>query len=167
MTAPSIPREPGSATTGSGTRLLHLVAVLWVVWGLVHMFAGVMTMARDTADAVGGIADAVEPAVLDIEYPDAVGAIVDQHGFNLFWIGAVTLICAAFIWRGSMPAAFLAALVGGLADVGYFVFLDLGGHVNFVPGTVMTIVSATAIIATVIVHRTRSPEPATDVSRSR
>ena len=101
-----------------------------------------------TPEAVEGIADAVEPETLDMNYPDAVGAIINQHGFNLFWIGAVTLVCAYFIWRRSLVAAGLAALVGGLADVGYFVFLDLGGHVEFVPGTVMTIFSATAIVLT-------------------
>ncbi|MEM7325698.1 MAG: hypothetical protein AAF531_21615 [Actinomycetota bacterium] len=126
--------------------LLRIAAALWVVWGLVHMFAGVITISRDTPEAVQGIADGVEPALLDVEYPDAAGAIINQHGFNLLWIGAVTLICAWFIWRRSLNAVFLAALVGGLADIGYFVFLDLGGHVNFVPGTVMTLFSATAII---------------------
>lgn len=153
MTAPSVAHEP-EAMGSTSTRLLQLTATLWVVWGLVHMLAGVLTMGRDTGDAVGGIADAVDQSTLDLDYPDAVGAIINQHGFNLFWIGAVTLVCAVFIWRRSMPAAFLAALVGGLADVGYFVFLDLGDHVNFVPGTVMTLFSATAIIATLVVYRT-------------
>ncbi len=55
-------------------------------------------------------------------------------------------MCAYFIWGGSLPAAFLAGLVGGLADIGYFVFLDLGDYVNFVPGTVMTIFSASAVL---------------------
>ena len=130
-------------------KLLRIAAGLWLIWGLVHMFAGIATMARDTPEAVGGIADAVDQSTLNLDYPDAVGAIVNQHGFNLLWIGAVTLVCAYFIWRHSMLAAALAGLVGGLADVGYFVFLDLGGHVNFVPGTVMTIFSATAIALTV------------------
>ncbi len=128
------------------TVALRVAAVLWVVWGLVQIFAGIATMARDTPEAVSGIADAVDPATLEMDYPDAVGAVVNQHGFNLFWIGAVTLICAFFIWRRSLAAAGLAALVGGFADIGYFVFLDLGGHVNFVPGTVMTIFSASAIL---------------------
>jgi len=118
-----------------------------VIWGLVHMLAGVLTMSRDTPEAVEGIADAVDPAILDVTYPDAAGAIINQHGFNLFWIGLVTLICAVYIWRRSVAAVFVAALVGGLADVGYFLFLDLGGYVNFMPGTLMTIFSATAIIA--------------------
>ena len=128
------------------TTLLRVAAPLWVIWGLVHMFAGIVTMASDTPDAVQGIADGVEESVLEIEYPDAVGAIIDQHGFNLMWIGTVTLVCSWFVWRRSALAVFLAALVGGLADVGYFLFLDLGGHVNFVPGTLMTIFSATAIV---------------------
>ena len=126
--------------------LLRIAAVLWVIWGLVHAFAGIITIGRDTPEAVQGIADGVEPAVLDVAYPDAAGAIINQHGFNLLWIGVVTLVCAFFIWRRSLNAVVLAALVGGLADIGYFVFLDLGGHVNFIPGTLMTIFSATAII---------------------
>ena len=134
------------AETPRANVLLRVAAGLWVVWGLVHALAGVLTIGRDTPDAVQGIADAVDPDTLEQHYPDAVGAIIDQHGFNLLWIGVVTLVCAYFIWRRSVLAVFLAALVGGLADVGYFLFLDLGGHVNFVPGTLMTLFSATAII---------------------
>ncbi|MEM9513377.1 MAG: hypothetical protein AAGA42_00855 [Actinomycetota bacterium] len=128
------------------TVLLRIAAALWVVWGLVHMFAGAVTIGRDTPEAVEGIADAVDPATLDIAYPDAVGGIINQHGFNLLWIGTVTLVCAWFIWKRSVVAVLLAALVGGLADIGYFVFLDLQHYVNFIPGTLMTIFSATAII---------------------
>ncbi len=136
-------------TTANNPRintLLGLAAALWVIWGLVHMFAGLATIGRDTTGAVQGIADGVEPDRLELDYPDAVGGIINQHGFNLLWIGAVTLVSAWFIWRGSLHAILLAALVGGLADIGYFLFLDVGGYVNFFPGTVMTIFSATAII---------------------
>ncbi|MFK8023263.1 MAG: hypothetical protein AB8G26_04790 [Ilumatobacter sp.] len=140
--------------------LLRTSAVLWVIWGLVHMLAGVLTMSRDTSDAVAGIADDVEAASLEMDYPDAVGAVINQHGFNLAWIGLVTLICAAFIWRRAVAAVFVAALVGGLADVGYFLFLDLGGHVKFVPGTLMTIFSATAIITSFVAYFTDTNRPA-------
>jgi hypothetical protein len=58
--------------------LLRTNAVLWVSWGLVHMLAGVLTIAGDTPEAVQGIADGVE-ATLEFDYPDAVGAIIDQH----------------------------------------------------------------------------------------
>ena len=130
--------------------LLRISAVLWVIWGAVHILAGVMTMrgpiTGDITAAVAGIADAVSPETLETDYPAAAGAILGQHGFNLFWIGLVTLIGGIFIWRKNVSAIFLSALVGGLADLGYFLFLDLGGFVKFVPGTLMTLVSSSAII---------------------
>ena len=127
-----------------------ITSVLWIIWGLVHIFAGVMTISfiftGDTTAAIGGIADAVDPAVLQMSYPDALGTILGQHGFNLLWIGAVTFVSGFYIWKAKAGAVFIAALVGGLADIGYFLFMDLGGYVNFIPGTVMTIISASAII---------------------
>jgi len=126
---------------------LKIAAGLWVIWGLVHMFAGVMTIARPAPDSIAGIADAVDPAVFSATYHAAADAVINQHGWNLLWIGLTTLVAAVFIWRRySMLAAFLAGLVGGLADVGYFIFMDLGGFVHFFPGTVMTIFSGSAIL---------------------
>lgn len=130
--------------------LFKASAILWIVWGLVHILAGVMTMkgilSDDISSSVSGIADAVDPNSIQMDYHEAAGAVIGQHGFNLLWIGAVTLISALFVWKGNKNAIFLAAITGGLADLGYFIFMDLGGFVNFMPGTAMTIVSATAII---------------------
>lgn len=126
--------------------LLRVAAGLWVIWGLVHAFAGVMTIVQDPSDGFAGIADAVDPDLLAADYHLAIGGILNQHGFNLLWIGLATLVGAVFIWRGNMTAIWATAMVGGLADVGYLLFVDIPGYVNFVPGTVMTIVSATAII---------------------
>jgi hypothetical protein len=134
------------------TTLIKITSGLWVIWGLVHMLAGVLTISQDTAGAVAGIADAVDPALLTGTYHEAVGAVINQHGFNLLWIGAFTLIGAIYIWRGSVTSMFFTAIVGGLTDVGYFVFMDLGGFVHFVPGTVMTLISGTAIILSLLVY---------------
>ena len=126
--------------------LLKISASLWVSWGVVHTLAGILTISGDTATAAAGIADAVDPATLAMDYPDAVGAIINQHGFNLLWAGVVTIIGGIYIWRESIAAIFVSALVGGLLDIGYFIFIDLGGYNNFVPGTVMTIISGLAIV---------------------
>ncbi|WP_367391313.1 hypothetical protein [Lewinella sp. LCG006] len=131
-------------------RLLKISAVLWGVWGVVHVLAGLLTMkfvlSGDVSSSIGGIADKVDGTTLQMDYPAALGAIIGQHGFNLFWIGVVTLICAIYIWKENKNAIFLAALTGGLADLGYFLFLDLGGYVNFLPGSLMTYISASAIL---------------------
>lgn len=144
------------------TLLFRSSAVLWVIWGLVHVFAGVMTMYLPTGADIAGIADAVDPATITaITYPDAAGAILDQHGWNLAWVGLTTVVCAYPIWQGKFWGVAVAALTGGLTDIGYFLFLDLGGYVHFVPGTVMTIVSATAIVTSfAAAYMTRDAEPA-------
>lgn len=56
------------------------------------------------------------------------------------------MIGAVLIWRHNMTAIWVTGMVGGFANIGYFLFLDIPGFVNFVPGTIMTIVSASAII---------------------
>lgn len=149
--------------TRTHSLLLKITAVLWVIWGLVHMFAGGMTIAQDTSGAVAGIADAVAPALLVHSYHPAVGAVVNQHGFNLLWIGAFTVVGAVFIWRHSVTAIFMTAIVGWVTDVGYFVFMDLGGFVHFVPGTVMTLISTAAMVLGFWVYATafrNGPTPA-------
>lgn len=138
--------------TNAHKTALKVSAVLWVVWGLVHMFAGVMTIAQDASGAVAGIADAVDPALIANDFHPAVGAVLNQHGFNLLWIGAFTVVGGIFIWKHSITAIIMTAIVGWVTDVGYFIFMDLGGFVNFVPGTVMTIVSTTAALLSLWVY---------------
>ena len=132
---------------------LKISAALWIIWGLVHMFAGVMTLSGvfggDLSVPIAGIADAVNVDTLKMDYPEALGGILSQHGFNLFWFGLITTLAAPYIWKGNANAVYLAAIVGGLADLGYFLFIDLGGFNNFVPGTVMTLISASAIVLSI------------------
>lgn len=131
---------------------LKVAAVLWVIWGLVHVLAGVIIIsAPDAAGAVQAVADAVPKEDLMFDAHPAASALYNQHGWNLGWIGVTTAVCAVFLWRGPnsaswRTAAWVAALTGGMADVGYFVFMDLGGYVNFIPGGLMTYVSASAIL---------------------
>lgn len=134
------------------TLLLRVSAIFWIIWGFVHAFAGIMTISLDTPSAVSGIADAVDPASLQMIYPDAVGAVINQHGFNLLWIGVTTFVGGIYIWRANVTAIFVTALIGWTTDVGYFIFMDLGGYVNFVPGTIMTIISTLAVILSFLAY---------------
>lgn len=132
----------------SPTKALALKAatVLWIVWGLVHMLAGILILAGDTASGFQAIADAVDAETLAMDYAPAVGGVLNQHAWNLAWGGAATIIGAVFIWRKNFTAIWVTGLIGGLLDIGYLVLVDLAGYANFVPGTVMTIISATAVV---------------------
>ena len=126
--------------------LLKVASVLWVVWGLVHMLAGILVIPADASGGFQAIADAVPTADLQADYHPAVGGILNQHAWNLLWGGFVTVVGAVFIWRANTTAIWVTAMVGGLLDLGYFVFVDIPGYVHFVPGTLMTIVSSSAIL---------------------
>lgn len=131
--------------------LLKVATVLWVVWGLVHALAGVMVLSSDASGGFQAIADAVDPSSLVYAYEPAVGGILNQHAWNLLWFGVVTIVGGIFIWRANMTAIWVTAMVGGLADLGYLLFVDFPGYVNFFPGTVMTFISGSAIILSFIV----------------
>ena len=132
--------------TSAQKSTLKVAAVLWIIWGLVHTLAGVMVLTSDATGGFQAIADAVDPAVLEVEYHAAVGGILNQHGWNLGWFGIATIIGGHLIWRRNITAIWVTGMVGGLADVGYLLFVDFPGYVNFVPGTIMTFISATAIV---------------------
>jgi len=126
--------------------MLRVSTGLWVIWGLVHLLAGIIVLSSDASGGFSAIADAVEPSSLTMDYAPAVGGILNQHGWNLAWFGIATVIGGLFIWRGNMTAIWVTGMIGGLADLGYLLFVDFPGYVNFFPGTVMTFVSGTAIV---------------------
>ena len=132
--------------TQAQSTALKISTVLWVIWGAVHAFAGAVILMSDAAGGISAIANAVDPALLSADYHPAAAGILNQHGWNLLWFGAVTLIGGVMIWRGSMTAIWVTGMVGGLADLGYLFFVDFPGYVNFFPGTVMTIISGSAIL---------------------
>jgi hypothetical protein len=125
---------------------LKAAAVLWVIWGLVHTLAGVMVLSSDSTGGFQAIADAVDPAALTADYHAAVGGVLNQHGWNLAWFGLATIIGSVLIWRQNLTAIWVTGMIGGLADMGYLLFVDFPGFVNFVPGTIMTFISGSAIV---------------------
>ncbi|MEO1080274.1 MAG: hypothetical protein AAFY29_12025 [Pseudomonadota bacterium] len=132
--------------TKTQSMALKIAAILWIVWGLVHVAAGSIVLTADAASGLKAIADAVAPDRLNHDYHAAVGGILNQHGWNLAWFGAVTIVGAVYIWRSSVTAIWVVGLVGGMADLGYFFFVDIPGYVNFLPGTLMTLISGSAIL---------------------
>lgn len=145
----------------SHTYALKAATILWVIWGLVHTLAGVIVLSGDATAGFQAIADGVAAEELVNEYHPAVGGILNQHGWNLLWFGVATIIGGIFIWRGNLTAIWVTGMVGGLADLGYLLFVDLPGYVMFFPGTVMTIISGTAILLSFWVWLTnRAKKPA-------
>jgi len=125
---------------------LRVAAVLWIIWGVVHAFFGVAIMSMDASEGFAAIAAGVAPEAVSADYHPAVAAILNQHAWNLLWFGMVTTLGGVMIWRRNMTAIWVSAMVGGLADLGYLVFVDVGGFATFFPGTLMTLIAGSAIV---------------------
>ena len=125
---------------------LRVAAVLWVIWGVVHALFGVAIMATGASEAFAALAAGVSPEAVSADYHPAVSAILNQHGWNLLWFGIVTTVGGVMIWRRNLTAIWVSSMVGGLADLGYLTFVDIGGYGAFFPGTVMTIIAGSAIL---------------------
>ena len=106
--------------TAKQSLCLKLASVLWIIWGLARVFAGVEVMTFDMTGGLEAFGDAVSPELLSMmEEHAAVGGMLSQGGWNLGLSGIVAIIGGAFVWRGSMIAigatVLTALLAGGAA----------------------------------------------------
>ena len=102
--------------TATQSTCLKLASVLWIIWGLTRVFAGVEITTLDTVGGLQAFADSVSPELLAMmEEHAAVGGMLSQDGWNLGLSGIVAIIAGVFVWRGSMTAIWVAALTALLA----------------------------------------------------
>jgi hypothetical protein len=135
------------------------IAVLWVIWAFFHVIPGIISMLAAINGDISFV-QLLEPTnnaqQLAADYPSEVFTILviyGQHSFNLFWFGVVTFICAIFIWRQqSQTAMLLAAVVGGLADLGVVFFIDLFGGYASLFGTAILAVAFAAIALSIYLY---------------
>jgi hypothetical protein len=90
------------------------------------------------------------PTTVDVIFFGSEGqlpivASLEQHSYNLAWIGILVTAAAFWVWRANKLAALTCIVLGGLADLGYFIFVDLPGLAD-PPGPQMTWIMALAII---------------------
>ena len=135
--------------------ILKASAVLWIIWGVAHIAFGVFGlngfMGGDAAGTMKAMAGGADPGSLEVDYPAAVVALLNQHSWNLLWFGLFTTVGGVMIWRRNAVAVVMTAIVGGAADAGYFMFVDLGGFAA-PPGPQMTWISAAAIVSSIYVY---------------
>lgn len=131
------------------SRLLKASSVLWMIWGVFHFAIGVAMIYLLSLGnaALSHSFVSSDPLMADLirEYAPIVTASLKQHSWNLAWFGVVTIVGSVFIWRKNATAIFVTALVGGLADFGYFIYVDMAGLAP-PAGTLMTFINASAIV---------------------
>lgn len=72
---------------------LKLASVLWIIWGLARVLAGVEVTTLDTAGGLQAFGDTILPELLAImEERAAAGGMLSQNGWNLGLSGIVAII---------------------------------------------------------------------------
>lgn len=139
----------------AATLLLRTSAALWAVWGAFHLVLGVAIVALLAQEHPNGLFEAIPGLVtFDMggqENTFAVIASLKQHGYNLAWIGGAVTVGCVYVWKRRRAAIISCAVLGGFADLGYFVFNDLPGYAE-PPGPQMTYICAAAIATSMVAY---------------
>ena len=106
-------------------------AALFVLWGILHVFAGgsfLMAAAGPDATLPSWDGSAAAPA-------GAAGPYLAQHGFNLLWAGLFAAVVGAWLnWRNSRVGYWANLAVVSLFDIGFVVFVLAPGHIPLEAG---------------------------------
>ncbi len=129
--------------------LFRMASVLWAMWGLLHLVAG-LAMMLTFASEVDGVPESVTLAAMG-DMPFHVRRTLAEHNFNNMWFGIVVTAGSVLVWRGSRLGVVLCAVVGGLAHLGFTIFLVLPGYSNAV-GVAMTVIVASAVLLSSVGH---------------
>ena len=118
-------------------------AVLYVLWGLLHLQAARMVYA---------LGDTLEPG--------AVQARVSQDAFSLVFFAIFAIVIAiAFNWKNSRQGYWLNLAVISAADIGFIWYVLIPGYAPLVPGGLGPLLWILAVIfSTLGIRKTSSNE---------
>uniref|UniRef100_A0A0G4F710 Uncharacterized protein n=1 Tax=Chromera velia CCMP2878 TaxID=1169474 RepID=A0A0G4F710_9ALVE len=124
-------------------------------WGLIHLMAGGIVLSGafkgDLAKPLVGICEAAPQSLKrEVEntrkWSDLNVRILIQHGFNLFFVGIWSLLDCYFVLQLNRWSFFLS-LWPWMADVAYFIAIDLK-HYGSVVAEAQTYIISTALVCT-------------------
>ncbi len=109
-------------------------AVFYVLWGLLHLFAGLSLLAAVYGEGASAVLAQLATAAPDSVPPDLGGAVagtVAFHMFNLAWMGLFAVLVGLLMnWRNSRAGYWLNLGVVGAADFGLIAFLVVPGFMR-------------------------------------
>jgi hypothetical protein len=111
------------------TILARAGAVLFFLWGVLHIAGGGMILA-----ALGESPDAAFAFYQqsDADFPPLAGAILGYLSFSFLWIGLSVCAASAFLnWRNAAAGLALCTGLAGFTELGLIVFLAAPGYVTW------------------------------------
>ncbi len=111
----------------------HIGAVCYVLWGLLHVWAGADLLRADALDQLALLStDPLPNQALPLALQPLVHAALSFHAYNLLWFGLFAVVVAISLnWRNSWIGYWVNGAVVGADDLGLLLFLILPGHLSF------------------------------------
>ena len=125
--------------------IFRTTSLLWGLWGVVHLLGGLMMLFA----LKGGLESVPESVDVKNLPPLHIVPTLMEHNFNNTWFGLVILIGSFFVWKANRNAVLFCSVVGGLAHLGFAIFIVFPGHGDIV-GVVLSFVVLAAIIFGII-----------------
>jgi len=125
--------------------IFRTTSLLWGLWGVVHLLGG-LTMLFTLKGGIESIPESVDVKNLP---PLHIVPTLMEHNFNNTWFGLVILIGSFFVWKANRNAVLFCSVVGGLAHLGFAIFIVFPGHGDMV-GVVLSFVVLAAIVFGII-----------------
>lgn len=114
-------------------------AVFFVLWGILHIVGGaamLQTLSTDGATGYLALLATALPAAALPSVPEGVATgVFAFHGYNLVWLGFVSLLIGVLLnWKNSVAGYWINLAVVSFADIGLIVFMILPGYMRPVDG---------------------------------
>lgn len=104
-------------------------AVLFVLWGLLHILGGAIILMAVGESPAQGYAIYQESST---PYSELAGAVLGYLAYSFIWIAVVvTVIGIRYNWNNSEQGLMLNTALVGLTDLGLVIFLVLPGFVSY------------------------------------
>lgn len=105
-------------------------AILFILWGLLHIVGGGAILAAVSESPESGFAIYQES---DAAYTNLAGSVLGYLAYTFVWIAVVvTYIGIRYNWRNSSDGLALNTALVGLTDIGLILFLVLPGFVSWI-----------------------------------
>ncbi len=133
----------------------RLGAIFYILWGIMHAMFGAQIIIQNTGEGpfavIQSIYADIGPQMTPKEPGSVIGALMNQHGWNLLWFGVFATVVGAFYnWRNSFSGYWYNLAVVSLADIGFIVAVLIPGYVDLMVGIWGPILWVLAIIFSTI-----------------
>lgn len=125
--------------------LFRTTSILWGLWGFVHLLGG-LTMLFVLKGGLENVPESVDVQNLP---PLHIVPTLMEHNFNNLWFGLSILIASFFVWKANRNAVAFCSIVGGLAHLGFAIFIVFPGHSDLA-GIVFSFVVLAALVFGII-----------------